>query len=81
MTTRAIIELEMETDDLERVKFYLLKLIRAVDLDIIRHNPDIPMVRVAHFQIVEDEIPSEDQWCNWNETLTQAVSKQYPKED
>ena len=77
MTTRAIIEIEIDTDDVERVK----KLMREVDLDIIRHTPDIPMVRVAHFQIVEDEIPSEDQWCNWNETLTQAVSKQYPKED
>ena len=76
MTTRAIIELEIETDDVERVK----KLMREVDLDIIRHTPDIPMVRVAHFQIVEDEIPAEDQWCSWDETLTQAVSKQYPEE-
>ena len=76
MTTRAIIEIEVDTDDVERVK----KLMREVDLDIIRHTTDIPMVRVAHFQIVEDEIPAEDQWCNWNETLTQAVSKQYPEE-
>ena len=76
MTTRAIIEIEVDTDDVERVK----KLMREVDLDIIRHTTDIPMVRVAHFQIVEDEIPAEDQWCSWNETLTQAVSKQYPEE-
>ena len=76
MTTRAIIEIEVDTDDIERVK----KLMREVDLDIIRHTPDIPMVRVAHFQIVEDEIPAEDQWCNWSETLTQAVSKQYTEE-
>ena len=76
MTTRAIIEIEVDTDDVERVK----KLMREVDLDIIRHTPDIPMVRVAHFQIVEDEIPAEDQWCSWDETLTQAVSKQYPEE-
>ena len=76
MTTRAIIEIEVDTDDIERVK----KLMREVDLDIIRHTPDIPMVRVAHFQIVEDEIPAEDQWCSWDETLTQAVSKQYPEE-
>ena len=77
MTTRAIIEIEIDTDDVERVK----ELMRVVDLDIIRHNPDIPLVRVAHFQIVEDEIPSEDQWCGWDETLTQAVSKQYPEEN
>jgi|TARA_R100000479_G_scaffold29526_1_gene11781 hypothetical protein len=76
MTTRAIIEIEVDTDDVERVK----KLMREVDLDIIRHTTDIPMVRVAHFQIVEDEIPAEDQWCSWDETLTQAVSKQYPEE-
>ena len=76
MTTRAIIEIEVDTDDVERVK----RLMREVDLDIIRHTPDIPMVRVAHFQIVEDEIPAEDQWCSWDETLTQAVSKQYPEE-
>ena len=76
MTTRAIIEIEVDTDDVERVK----KLMREVDLDIIRHTPDIPMVRVAHFQIVEDEIPADDQWCSWDETLTQAVSKQYPEE-
>ena len=76
MTTRAIIEIEVDTDDVERVK----KLMREVDLDIIRHTPDIPMVRVAHFQIVEDEIPADDQWCSWDETLTQAVSKQYTEE-
>ena len=76
MTTRAIIEIEVDTDDVERVK----RLMREVDLDIIRHTTDIPMVRVAHFQIVEDEIPAEDQWCSWDETLTQAVSKQYPEE-
>ena len=77
MTTRAIIEIEVDTDDVERVK----RLMREVDLDIIRHTPDIPMVRVAHFQIVEDEIPADDQWCSWDETLTQAVSKQYPEEN
>ena len=76
MTTRAIIEIEIDTDNIERVK----RLMREVDLDIIRHTPDIPMVRVAHFQIVEDEIPADDQWCSWDETLTQAVSKQYPEE-
>ena len=77
MTTRAIIEIEIDTDDVERVK----RLMREVDLDIIRHTPDIPMVRVAHFQIVEDEIPADDQWCSWDETLTQAVNKQYPEEN
>jgi len=77
MTTRAIIEIEIDTDDVERVK----ELMRVVDLDIIRHTPDIPLVRVASFIDVEDEIPSEDQWCSWDETLTQAVSKQYPEEN
>ena len=77
MTTRAIIEIEIDTDDVERVK----KLMRTVDLDIIRHTPDIPLVRVASFIDVEDEIPSEDQWCSWDETLTQAVSKQNPEEN
>lgn len=77
MTTRAIIELEIDTDDVERVK----ELMRVVDLDIIRHTPDIPLVRVASFIDVEDEIPAEDQWCSWDETLTQAVSKQYPEEN
>ena len=77
MTTRAIIEIEIDTDDVERVK----ELMRVVDLDIIRHTPDIPLVRVASFIDVEDEIPAEDQWCSWDETLTQAVSKQYPEEN
>ena len=77
MTTRAIIEIEIDTDDVERVK----ELMRVVDLDIIRHTPDIPLVRVASFIDVEDDIPSEDQWCSWDETLTQAVSKQYPEEN
>ena len=77
MTTRAIIEIEIDTDDVERVK----ELMRVVDLDIIRHTPDIPLVRVASFIDVEDEIPSEDQWGSWDETLTQAVSKQYPEEN
>jgi len=76
MTTRATIEIEIDTDDVERVK----ELMRVVDLDIIRHTPDIPLVRVASFIDVEDEIPAEDQWCSWDETLTQAVSKQYPEE-
>ena len=77
MTTRAIIEIEIDTDDVERVK----ELMRVVDLDIIRHTPDIPLVRVASFIDVEDEIPADDQWCSWDETLTQAVSKQYPEEN
>ena len=77
MTTRAIIEIEIDTDDVERVK----ELMRVVDLDISRHTPDIPLVRGASFIDVEDEIPSEDQWCSWDETLTQAVSKQYPEEN
>ena len=76
MTTRAIIEIEIDTDDVERVK----ELMRVVDLDIIRHTPDIPLVRVASFIDVEEEIPADDQWCSWDETLTQAVSKQYPEE-
>ena len=77
MTTRAIIEIEIDTDDVERVK----ELMRVVDLDIIRHTPDIPLVRVASFIDVEDEIPADEQWCSWDETLTQAVSKQYPEEN
>ena len=77
MTTRAIIEIEIDTDDVERVK----ELMRVVDLDIIRHTPDIPLVIVASFIDVEDEIPADDQWFSCDETLTQAVSKQYPKED
>lgn len=62
MTTTVTIELSFDSDNVTSV-------------DVVNRIKELIESDSLHFRWEKDEVPTENMWSDWNETLSEAVNK------